>query len=127
MFEYQNMKYVHAMFLPCSNSLTMSFIIPWGKQNQQGGSKIFINLGKVVAATHRFQILIKTERSSLNLPFYLHKSLTKMAHQVKVQPTKIAGRLFHHGLIKLIVQELLQRRNITWKYFLFWNEFEIGL
>ena len=66
-------------------------------------------------------------RSPLNLPFYLHKSLTKMAHQVKAHPTKIAGRLSHHGLIKLIVQELLQRKNIAWTYFLFWNEFEIGL
>ena len=44
-----------------------------------------------------------TGRSPLNLPFYLHKSLTKMAHQVKAHPTKIAGRLSHHGLIQLIV------------------------
>ena len=54
-----------------------------------------------------------TGRSPLNLPFYLHKSLTKMAHQVKSQATKIAGRLSHNGLITLIVLELLQRRNIT--------------
>ena len=40
-----------------------------------------------------------TEKSPLNLPFYLHRSLAKMAHQVKAQPTKIAGRLSHHGLI----------------------------
>ena len=66
-------------------------------------------------------------RGPLNLPFYLHKRLTKMAHQVKAQPTKIAGRLSHHGLIKLIVQELFQRRNIAWTYFLFWNEFETSL
>ena len=66
-----------------------------------------------------------TGRSPLNLLFYLHKSLTKMAHQVKA--TKIAGRLSHYGLIKLIVQELLQIRNIAWTYFLFWNEFETGL
>ena len=45
-----------------------------------------------------------TSKSPLNLPFYLHKSLTKMAHQVKAQPTKIAGRLSQHGLIQLIVQ-----------------------
>ena len=50
-----------------------------------------------------------------------------MAHQVKAQPSKIAGRLCHHGLIQLLVQELLKRRNIAWPYFLFWNGFEIGL
>ena len=44
-----------------------------------------------------------TRRSPLNLPFYVHKRLTKMAHQVKAQPTKITGRLSHHGLIQLIV------------------------
>ena len=60
-----------------------------------------------------------TGRNPLNLPFYLTKSLTKMAHQVRAEPTKIAGRLYHHGLIKLIVQELLQRRNIAWTFFLF--------
>ena len=60
-----------------------------------------------------------TRRIPLNLPFYLHRSLTKMAHKVKAQPTKITGRLSHHGLIQLIVQELLQRRNIAWAYFLF--------
>ena len=60
-----------------------------------------------------------TSRIPLNLPFYLHKSLTKMAHQVKSHPTKIARRLSYHGLIKLIVLELLQRRNMAWTYFLF--------
>ena len=50
-----------------------------------------------------------------------------MAHQVKAQPTKIAGRLSHHGLIQLLIQELLKRRIMAWKHFLFWNGFEIGL
>jgi hypothetical protein len=65
-----------------------------------------------------------TGRSPLNLPYYLHRSLTKMAHQVKAKPSKVAGRLSHHGLIKLLVCELLQRRNKEWNYFLFWNEFQ---
>ena len=50
-----------------------------------------------------------------------------MDHQVLAKPTRILGRLSHHGLIKLIVSELLQRRNIAWAYFLFWNEFETKL
>ena len=62
-----------------------------------------------------------TGRSLLNLRFYLHKSLTKMVHQVKSHHSKITGRLSHHGLIKIIVLEMLQRRNIAWTYFLFWN------
>ena len=50
-----------------------------------------------------------------------------MAHQVKAHPTKIAGRLSHHGLIQLLIQELLKRRNMAWTHFLFWNGFETGL
>ena len=64
-----------------------------------------------------------TGRSPLNLPFYLHRILTKMAHQVKAQTTNIVGRFSHHGLIKLLIQELLKKRNMAWTHFLFWNGF----
>ena len=76
---------------------------------------------------NRVMIYHFTGKSPLNLPFYLYKILTEMAHQVRAKPTKIADRLSHHGLIKLIVFELLQRTNISWTYFLFWNEFETEL
>jgi hypothetical protein len=65
-----------------------------------------------------------TRRSPLNLPYYLHKSLTKMDHQVKTKPSKVEDRLSHHGLIKLLVCELLHRRNKEWGCFLFRNEFQ---
>jgi hypothetical protein len=68
-----------------------------------------------------------TGRSPLKLPYYLHRSLTKMAHQVKDKPSKVVGRLSHHGLIKLLICELLQRRNKDWGHFLFWNEFQTDL
>jgi hypothetical protein len=65
-----------------------------------------------------------TGRCPLNLPFYLHRSLTKMTHQVQAKPSKVQGRIFHHSLIKLIVLEELQRRDKNWEYLLFWGEFE---
>jgi hypothetical protein len=68
-----------------------------------------------------------TGRSPLNLPYYRHRSLTKMDHQVKDKPNKVEGILSHHGLIKLLICELLQRRNKDWGHFLFWNEFQIDL
>jgi hypothetical protein len=64
-----------------------------------------------------------TGRSPINLPFYLHKALTKMARQVKAKPTKVASRLYHQGIITLIVKESLKNRQVYWNYFLFWNEF----
>jgi hypothetical protein len=65
-----------------------------------------------------------TGRSPINLPFYLHKALTKMSKQVKAKPTKVASRLSHQGLITLIVKESLKKRQVDWNYFLFWNEFQ---
>jgi hypothetical protein len=65
-----------------------------------------------------------TGREPINLPFYFHKTLTKMAKQVKAKPTKVAGRLSHQGLITLLVKEALQRKKVDWGFFLFWNEFQ---
>jgi hypothetical protein len=53
-----------------------------------------------------------------------HKSLTKMARQVKENPTKVASRLSRHGLITLIIKESLKKKQVDWNYFLFWNEFQ---
>jgi hypothetical protein len=64
-----------------------------------------------------------TGRNPLNLPYFLHRSLSKMAHQVKAKPSQVAGRLSHHSLIKLLVCERLQRKGKEWNYFLFWNDF----
>lgn len=60
-----------------------------------------------------------TGRKPLDMAYYLHRSLTKMAHKVQAKPEKTARRLFHHRLIKLIVLEELQKREKTWDYLLF--------
>jgi hypothetical protein len=66
-----------------------------------------------------------TGKNPLNLPYYLHISLTKMSHKVQAEPDKIKNTLFHFGLIKLIVLEELRRRGKTWEHFLFWGGFEL--
>jgi hypothetical protein len=65
-----------------------------------------------------------TGREHLNLPYFFHRTLTKMAKQVKAQPTKVISRISHQGLITLLVKEALQRKQIEWSFFLFWNEFQ---
>jgi hypothetical protein len=60
----------------------------------------------------------------LNLPHYLQRSLAKMSHQVQDNPAKLHNRLFHNGLIKIIVMEELQKREKIWDYLLFLGEFE---
>jgi hypothetical protein len=73
---------------------------------------------------YHFRLLLHfTGKKPLNMPFYLLKSLTKMASKVQAKPQKASSSLFHHGLIKLIVLEELNKRNKTWDYLLFWGEF----
>ena len=68
-----------------------------------------------------------TGRVSINLPYFFHKTLTKMAKQVQAKPSKIASRISHQGLITLIIKELLKKRSVDWNYFLFWHEFPTEL
>jgi len=58
------------------------------------------------------------------MPYFFHKTLTKMARQVKAQPAKVVSRLSHQGMTTLLVKESLQRKQIEWGFFLFWNEFQ---
>jgi hypothetical protein len=48
-----------------------------------------------------------TGRGPINLPYFFHKTLAKMARQVKAQPAKVSSRLSHQGLITLLVREAL--------------------
>jgi len=52
-----------------------------------------------------------TWKSPLNLPFYLFKSLNKMAKKVQGKQSKVEPRLFHFSLTKLLVLEELNKRN----------------
>jgi hypothetical protein len=64
-------------------------------------------------------------KTPLNLPFYFHKSLTKMCNRVQAKPDNIQNTLFHFGLIKIIIVEELRKREITWEHFMFWGGFQL--
>ena len=80
------------------------------------------------AMLYHFKLLNHfTGKEEINLPFYLHKALTKMAKQVKADPTKLTSKLSHHGLITLLIKDVLRKKQIEWGFFLFWNEFPTDL
>jgi hypothetical protein len=54
----------------------------------------------------------------LNLPYYLLKSLTKMARRVQGHPESSHRSLYHQGLIKLLVTFSLEELEMPWDYFL---------
>jgi hypothetical protein len=53
----------------------------------------------------------------INLPYYLLKRLTKMARKVQSHP-ELLTRLYHKGLIKLLVSFTLEELEMPWGYFL---------
>jgi hypothetical protein len=64
-------------------------------------------------------------KTPLNLPFYFHKSLTKMCNRVRDEPDSIQNTLFHFGLTKMIIVEELKKKERTWEHFVFWEGFEL--
>jgi hypothetical protein len=65
-----------------------------------------------------------TGKAPLNLPFFLHRSLTKVCNKVKAKPHSIKNVLCHFGLIKMIILEELRQKERTWQHFVFWEGFE---
>ena len=47
-----------------------------------------------------------------------------MSNMVKEHQDHTKQSIFHHGLIKLIISTVLQKKEKTWDYFLFWSGFQ---
>jgi hypothetical protein len=59
-----------------------------------------------------------TGKIPLNLPFYLYRSLGKMADKVQARVDQLKSILFHFSLVKLLVVEELRKINRDWDSFL---------
>ena len=66
-------------------------------------------------------------KRSLDLPFYLYKSLGKMSDKVQIKKKGNETSLFHHGLINLLVLEELKRLDRDWTSLLYMSGFEIDV
>src|ERR1700733_6873892 len=60
----------------------------------------------------------------INLPYFLLSSLRKMCSIVQRNPGNIESHLYHHGLVKMLVEEQLKANKDTWNKFLVRNHFE---
>ena len=47
-----------------------------------------------------------------------------MSSRVKEHQDHTKQSVFHHGLIKLVISTVLQKREKPWEYFLFWSSFQ---
>ena len=59
----------------------------------------------------------------INLPHYLVQSMTKMSAAIKKGPKNIGRSIFHHGLVRMLVEMELSKWNQTWDHFLEQNGF----
>jgi hypothetical protein len=71
---------------------------------------------------YHLRLLMNFMGYSLNMPFYFHRSLYKMAKRFKRQQAD--SSLFHHGLIKLIVVYHLSLHGDSWRTFVARNGFD---
>ena len=58
---------------------------------------------------------------TLNLPFFLLKSLTNMLAKIRTQRAASEYSLYHQYLIKLLVEEEIRKINQSWDHFLFYR------
>jgi hypothetical protein len=65
-----------------------------------------------------------TGKTPINLPYFLHHSLTKVCSRIRAQPLSMKSTLCHLGLIKLILLHELKKLGRSWEHFLFWEGFE---
>jgi len=55
---------------------------------------------------------------SLNLPYFLHRSIGNMAGKIHGNTKNFESHLFHYSLIKLLIVKELGKRKKTWGFFL---------
>jgi hypothetical protein len=60
----------------------------------------------------------------INMPYFLLQSLSKMAKTVQKPGRNTERSLYHCGLIKMIIKDELQKKNVIWQQFTIENGFE---
>jgi len=64
------------------------------------------------------------EGHALNLPYFLLSSLKKMSSTVQKHVGHIEPHLYHHGFIKILIEDQLKNTKDTWEKFLIRNHFQ---
>jgi hypothetical protein len=76
---------------------------------------------------HIILLLHFTGKESMNLPFYLFRSIGKMSDRVQAKSKQVDTSVFHSGLIKMLVLEELKKTNTDWETFLAASYFQLDI
>jgi hypothetical protein len=68
-----------------------------------------------------------TGKESMNLPFYIFRSIGNMSYRVQSKSNQLDTSVFHSGLIKMLVMEELRKNNIYWETFLTSSQFQLDV
>lgn len=64
------------------------------------------------------------ENQTLNLPYFLLNSLKKVSTTVQKNLGDVESHLYHHGLVKILIEKQLKEKKDTWEQFLVRNFFK---
>lgn len=74
---------------------------------------------------YHIRLLMKfLENGNINLPFFLLNSLRRMASNVQKKIESVETTMYHHELVKILVEYRLKRIRDTWENFLIRNHFQ---
>jgi len=68
-----------------------------------------------------------TGKDSMNIPFYLFRSIGKMSDKVQAKSKAVDTSVFHSGLIKMLVMEELRKKNMDWEAFITSSHFQLNV
>jgi hypothetical protein len=66
-----------------------------------------------------------TGKVQMNIPYYLLRSIGKMADRVQAKSKDMESSLFHSGLIRMLVSKELGKKEISWENFLVSSHFKL--
>jgi len=73
---------------------------------------------------YHMRLMLHFLGEDLNLPYFLYQSLKKMASCVQRRVQFLETTVYHHGLVKILIEHHLSKSNDTWDDFLIRNHFE---
>jgi hypothetical protein len=71
-------------------------------------------------------LLIHFKGHAINFPYFLLNILKKMAYSIQHSHRNIDKILYHHGMVKILLETKLHKKNDNWEAFLVRNHFRYG-
>ena len=72
---------------------------------------------------HSWLLMHFIDGNEINFPYFLLCSLIKLASSIQIESKSIDNSLYHHRLIKILINEHLEANEKNWQDFLVWNHF----